>query len=100
MKNIVLLHPRATQEHLGFIPGFLDEADPRPAREQFDDRYVGGWRPLPKFRLDGVTLRYPGDPPMKPYAMIQFRDEIILAYEGDFVVIVQPDGSFEGARMD
>lgn len=97
---IRLLHPRATFEHLGFIPSFLDEADPRPAREQFDERYVSGWWPLPKFKLDGTTLKYPGDPPLKPYALIEFRDEIILVYEHDLVVIVQPDGGFEGARMD
>jgi hypothetical protein len=97
---ITLLHPRATIEHLGFIPGFLDEADPRAAREQFDEHYVSGWHPLPKFRLDGERLLYPGDPPLRPYARINFREEAILIYEGDFVVIVQPDGSFEGARMN
>lgn len=97
---IIGLVPDFNLEMLGYIPSFLDDADPRPAREQFNERYQSGWWPLPNFALDGITLRYPGDPPLKPYALIEFRDENILIYEGDIVVILQPDGSFEGARMD
>lgn len=101
--NIILLHPKATPEHLGLIPSMLDENDPRPAREQFDENYAhgGGWRPMsPKLRIERYVLHYPGDPPQRPFAMIPFRDEIILVYESEIVAIVQPDGSFEACRMD
>jgi hypothetical protein len=32
--------------------------------------------------------------------MAMLRDEMILLYQSDIVVIVQPDRSFEVARMD
>src|SRR6185436_6514294 len=99
----LLLHPRMTPEYLGFIPGFLDEDDKRPAKEQFDDRYVSGWMPTgaDKFKLlDGYRLKYPGDPVQQPLALTKLRDEVIVLYEGDFVAIIQPDRSFEVARMD
>ena len=96
-----LHHPKMTMEHLGFIPTFLSLADPRPAKEQFDTAYVGGWSPFPKFTLHpNKTLTYPGDPPMKPLAETSFRDEKIYVYESAWVAIVQPDGSYEIARMD
>lgn len=33
---------------LGYLPGFFDAADPRPARQQIDQNYGhgGGWRPM------------------------------------------------------
>jgi hypothetical protein len=98
------LHPAVTVEHLGYLPGFLDLADTRKAAAQFNERYVhGGWRPFgqDEFTLGANnTLRYPGDPPLKPIAMAMLRDEMILLYECSIVVIVQPDRSFEVARMD
>ena len=87
----------------GYIPGFLDEDDPRPAREQIDARSPGGWHALPpQLRFDSETLimTYPGDPPFEPVGLLMFRDERLLLYPGDFVVIVQRDGSWEGARLD
>lgn len=98
-----LLHPRATFEHLGLIPGFLDEDNPAPARQQLDEAYsfAGGWRPDLQFTMspDGA-LGYSGDPPMKPIAECKLRDETIRLYPYAFVAIIQPDGSFEAARMD
>lgn len=93
------IHP----EDLGLLPSFLDENDPRPAREQFDANYTHGtpnWSTEPA-RIDGFhRLCYPGDPPLEPIAMTMLRDEMILLYPHDFVVIVQPDGSFVFQRMD
>jgi hypothetical protein len=88
---------------LGFLPMFLSDDDPRPAREQFDTNYQhgGGWRPMQKFTLQGDnSLQYPGDPPLRPYAQVILRDELILVYPHSWVVIKQQDGSFEVARMD
>lgn len=90
--------------NLGFLPSMLSVSDPRPAREQFDERYKygGGWQPVRGFELDAKSraLLYPGDPPMKPVATAQLRDEMILVYPYSFVAVVQADGSFEAARMD
>jgi hypothetical protein len=98
------LTPLCTPEHVGFLPTFLDEDDPRPAGEQFQERYVyGGWHPQ-----DGFTestqqrfwLQYPGDPPLPPIAVMRLRDEMIFVYQHAYVAIFQPDGSFEACRMD
>ncbi len=96
-------HPQFDPEMLGLIPAFLDEADPRPAREQIDENYRhgGGWSPQPKFKMlpDG-NLSYPGDPPLLLLAETRLRDELIRFYDLSYLAIVQPDGSFEAARLD
>lgn len=93
-----------TGEALGLIPSFLSEDDPRPAAEQFNERYVSGWKPMPGFTLetDGklIRLRYPGDPPFRPIAVTMLRDEIVWLFEHEIVLIMKPDKSFEAARMD
>ena len=101
--KITFYHPEMTLEHLGFIPSFLSDTDPRPMREQFAEHY--GWGPtLPKLTLlDGRTLHYPGDPPLEPLAKIELEDgrkEFAYFYETEQVAIIQPDGSFEVNRMD
>lgn len=105
MIQFTMLHPspRAV-ELLGFIPAFLSEHDPRPAKEQFDSAYAhgGGWHPMKGWILyttDGA-MEYPGDPIYKPLARAQLRDETIYVYEHAWVSIVQKDRSFEVARMD
>lgn len=88
-------------EMLGFLPSFIDENDPRPAREQFDANYQYGgyWRTVGRLDDAGV-MYYPGDPPMPPIAMTVLREETIYVYPTEFVAIVQPDGSFVTQRMD
>ena len=101
--TVYTLHPDVTHDHVGFIPSFLNENDPRPAREQFNDNYQhgGGWRPFNGFTLnDGMELHYPDDPPQKPLAMIKFRNELIFIYESAWVLILQQDGTYEISRMD
>ena len=98
------LDPRFDMEQLGYLPGFLSNDDPRPAREQFDANYQhgGGWRPYPdgEWTFDDPTITYPGDPPLSPIAMTTLRDEAIFFYPHALVMIIQPDDSFEIARMD
>lgn len=97
------LHPRCSVEHLGFIPLWLSEANPKPARQQLNDAYGhgGGWQPFKGFRLDDSNgLSYPGDPTLMPIAEMQVRDELVLMYEHSWVAIIQPDRSFEVCRMD
>ena len=87
-------------EELGFLPEFLDAGDPRPAREQFAANYVGGWDPVPGFKLDGECLVYPGDPALPPIGYTLLRDEVVVFYPYAFVLVRQPGGAFEVARMD
>ena len=105
IQTIILLHPSATVDHIGILPDMLDEADPRPAKEQFDTGYAhgGGWSPFGdgQWRVnDEYRIKYPGDPWLFPLAMMVLREEMILIYELGIVAIFQPDGTFEIARMD
>jgi hypothetical protein len=97
------LHPQATTAMLGYIPEFLNDRDPRPAREQFNTGYAfaGGWTPFHghTILLNGA-LKYPGDPPMRALFQTKLHDETVRVYEHAWVVIIQKDGSFEVCRMD
>jgi len=88
---------------LGFIPSFLNSADPRSAREQLDTAYVhgGGWSPFPGFKmLPSGNIQFPGDPETQLLFEAKLHDELIRVYTSAWVAIVQPDGSFEISRMD
>lgn len=98
-----LLHPRVTMAHLGLLPAFLSEGSPDPAAKQLGRGYSygGGWSPVRGFRLrDDNHLLYPGDPPLRPIAETKVNDEVVCVYEHSFVAVIQPDRSFEVARMD
>ena len=100
-----LLHPKMTPEHLGFIPGWLSEEDPRSAREQIHSHYAhgGGWHSFAhgfKFNPATYSLSSPGDPTLRPLAKAQLRTETILFYDHAWVGIMQKDGSFDIARID
>lgn len=86
----------------GFIPTFLLHNDPRGVREQFNERYVSGWRPFKGFTLNPETyaLSYEGDPDMNVIATMTFCDELIHIYPHAWVVVMQKDGSWEVCRMD
>jgi hypothetical protein len=102
MTTVVLMNG-GTLDHVGPIPMWLDEDDPRPAREQLDAHYHhgGGWRPMGGFKLlrDG-SIKYPGDPAHPPLAIMKLRDEAIAIYQYGWVMILQSNGSFEIARLD
>jgi hypothetical protein len=94
-----ILHPEAI-DMLGILPDFLNESDPRSAREQIGAKYIGGWHPLGRFEmLSTGKLKYPGDPPIDLIAEATFRDEIIRVYDCSWVAIIQPNGDFEVARI-
>jgi hypothetical protein len=100
---LVQLKQGVSVEALGLIPSFLDQNDPRLAKEQFDANYQhgGGWFKYDGFEMDkDHTLLGKGDPPLKPIATMWFRDERIFLYRHAWVAIVQPDETFEVARMD
>jgi hypothetical protein len=88
---------------LGYLPLFVSDANPRPAREQINEGYAhgGGWQPTRGFEMDGRgRLLYPGDPPMRPLAEAWLRDERLVFYEHAWLAIIQKDGTFEAARVD
>lgn len=92
----------------GIIPEFLSVADPRPAKEQLHEGYAhgGGWQKFDGFELSparvtqGMTINYQGDPPYKAVAWVRLRDELIVVFQGAWVAVIQPGGSYEIARMD
>jgi hypothetical protein len=92
----------ATPEALGLLPGFLNAADPRPAREQLDSNYGygGNWQSAPAGITPDGSLTYPGDPPSPWLARTMLRDEHVLIYPYAFVAVVSADGSFAVQRMD
>ena len=97
------LHPAMTPEHLGLLPYMLNEEDPRPAKDQFNEKYAhgGGWCPFKGFKLGADnSLRYPEDPPLIPLAQLKFRNELILFYDHAWVAIIHKDRYFEACRMD
>jgi hypothetical protein len=92
---------------LGFLPEILRPEDPRPVKEQLEDRYAhgGGWRPFGKDQWElseDYTLTYPGDPALKPIAGLSLPHsmEIVLLYPHQMAAIIQADRSFEVARLD
>lgn len=93
------------RDMLGTIPDMLSADDPAGAVEQIDQAYKdagGGWRDTAGFTLDAErgTLSYPGDLPRLLLASATLRDERILFFNGAWIVVVQPDGSFRAARID
>lgn len=88
---------------LGELPEFARTDDSTPLSEQLDANYRhgGGWRHFNGFALYGDnTIKYPGDAPLKPFAVAEFRDQKVFAYPGPWILIKEPDGSFEICRMD
>jgi hypothetical protein len=86
---------------LGYILEFLSSDDPRPARVQFNSNYIGGWSIFDGFTLnDDNSLSYPNDPDLQPLCTAKLRDETIVVYRYAWVAIIQPDRSYEIARLD
>lgn len=98
-----LLHPKMNMHMLGYIPDWLDDEDPDGAAMQIHKNYShgGGWLPIKGFELqEGNSLKYPGDPPLKPLARAKLRNELIYFYDHSWVAVIQENGSFEVARID
>lgn len=99
----VKLYGSTRLEHLGYIPTFLSPQNTLSAKEQLDANYAhgGGWNPLKGWKLlEDDRIAYPGDNPLKPLAEMVVGVERVLVYPHAWVAIIQPDRSFEVARMD
>lgn len=107
--TVVRGNPDFYEEIVGLLPLIFSEDDPRPAREQVNERYAhgGGWHRFEGFTLHGIEhepkemwLDYPGDPPMKSLAWAKLRNELIVLFQFSWVAIIQDDGEYEISRMD
>ena len=103
-QNLTKYPDDRVQQALGLIPQFLSEDNPGSAKTQFHNNYRhgGGWSPMKGFTFnkESLTLSYPGDPPMRAYAMAMLRAEIIYIFDHAWVLIWQSNGDWEVARMD
>lgn len=116
-------HNGATREHIGLIPDFLSDHDPRSAAEQFNESYAhgGGWSSFGKgqWKLQlpllpeseawyaEARLIYPGDPAFKcvAHTVLHYgKDtaELVLVFPyGPWVVVKKfTSDEFDVARMD
>lgn len=104
MIDFRILDTRYDLDALGLIPEFLSETDPRPAAEQFHERYShgGGWRPMKGWKMGPIgELMFDGDTEtLPPIAVATLRDEMICIHQSAWVSIRQLDGTFEVSRMD
>lgn len=98
----LILDNRYPPMQLSILAEMLSEDNTMSAKEQLDIGYsqYGGWRPMQGFKMAKRLLLYPGDPPLAPWAFTKLRNELILVYPGDWIVILQADDSFEVCRMD
>lgn len=95
------MHPRSNINMLGYVPGFIQDNDPRSAIEQINDRYISGWHSLKGFHMkENMYLTFPGDPPVMPLYSKKFRNETIIFYQHAWCAVVKEDGSFEVSRLD
>lgn len=84
----------------------LHPDDPRPAWEQINEAYQGGWHPLAGFEIKvdeaaGVAwMTYPGDPQMRNIGLATFRDEVLWLFPHEWVLLKGPSGEWEAARLD
>lgn len=102
-------HSNVTREDmlsmLGFIPYWLNPADPRPAKEQLEEKY--GLGPLFDMKATIVNGVYHSesaeddDDPLWPLAEIPLHDDVIYIYEYGIVGIVNTQtGETFTTRMD
>ena len=93
-------------DFLGYLPDIVLAIDPRPIKEQVEERYAhgGGYFPYGKgnwtFNPERKTIKYPGDPTFMPIAELKVRDELFIVYENAICCVLQKDGTFDIIRMD
>jgi hypothetical protein len=111
----MLMHPQAEATHLGFVPQFFDDEDPRPASEQLEERYAhgGGWHPFGRgqwrVRQSDGALIFPGSPedgepdevyPLIAVSALPLSGERLFFYTSALLAVAKDDDSFEVTRVD
>ena len=91
-------------ELCGLIPHFLFAHDPRPLRQQIDERYShgGGWRSMGGWRFNRKkwAIRYGDDPPLQPLGGAALNGEICVVFPDAWVMVMRDDEHFDIARLD
>lgn len=99
-----MLDRRFEPEMLGFIPGWLNDEDPRSLVEQMDAGYgYGGFKAHPITGFKAVRekcLKYPGDPLLRPLAQTELHGETLCFYDSAICAVWREDGSFVASRFD
>ena len=99
---------------VGLIPAFFDPSDARDAREQIEDNYAhgGGWRPHPTpehwtFDPQTLTVTYddkdPYEEPEQYHALASAKlpnGQAIIVFQSAWLLVVDPDGKWQIARVD
>jgi len=100
---------------LGFIPEILRDDDPRPVKDQMNERYEhgGGFHAFPnkkRFTINDTAaepckLVYHEDDfveTMEEWGRCWFpiTEELVIVFDSAITAIIQKDGSFELTRMD
>ena len=100
----LMLHP-AGIDLVGYIPQIIRADDERPVVAQVNDRYAhgGGWNSFKGFKLTRgeMALKYPGDPALKPVAMLKVSEkETVYIYQHAWVLVDRGGEDWDIARLD
>jgi len=90
---------------LFIVEAMLVRPSSMAARDKINARYAhgGGWHSFEGFERaspDSHTLTFRGDPPLHPLATMEHAEEVLAFYEGEWLAVFQPDGTFEISRID
>lgn len=99
----------------GLIPSFFDPDDERLMHEQFDEAYIGGWRPHPDLKYEIKDIEevnrsqlncttYPEDMPYPELGRLYRGDEMAILFTAGMVAWIHYSGSdikeIQVSRMD
>lgn len=90
------------REAVGILLDWIDRTDPRPAREQYEEKYAFGVHPSLGGKIDpDGTFHFPEDPPQFPLIKLERDHETVYFYLHSFVSIVNREtGEHFRTRMD
>ena len=84
--------PERLIEAIGILPHWVDNNDPRSAKEQFQQKYQFGCCEMPGGTVDeNGVYNYPEDPPLYPFYSLERDNEMIYFYNYAMVAVVLKD---------
>ena len=106
----------AVFDALGYVPAFVNNIDPRPIKEQIEERYqyFTSWKQMAildgehsnaepgdvVFNAKTLAFEYPGDPAMRATAKFEHNGERIYAYQYGVFVVIDAQGDAWYTRLD
>lgn len=108
MIEFTIVHPRATQYHLGYVPMFFNNMDPRSAADQLHKNYAngGGVNPRPKFSINAKgQLVWNHDELFERIAEATLHpghdlEEKLIFFTSSYLAIIQKNGDMVVTRVD